>query len=1106
MRREIGLTLACLIGGWMALALVGALGLPAQAAPAAPAADPGDVVINEVAWMGTSANYRHEWIELHNVTSQTVDLSDWTLGDSGGTFLTLTGTVHAGGYYLVARYSTTFSGTMPTIDQLHSGNLRDGGEVITLTASGGQVVDTANSEKGYDAGWAAGDKDTDHTMERIDPAAPDTDANWSTNDGLTRNGFDADENPINGTPKAENSCYQPPVGENADLVVEKVGPASARAEQIITYTLTISNRGAITATAVRVTDTLPAAVDFITQASAYTFQERDGLLTWSLGDLPTETLGAITITARVSPTSAVTVVNRVTATTTASEVVTPNVAAWETRVLPEVWLYALEPANFAGLSGEAVALINMAAQTVSLDGWWVNDRPKAEGVTFPSTATIAPGQILWIAQDADDFFSAWGVDADWSAATNARSVPVLGGAWETYFFTDDGEEAYLLDEAGHVVDALVYGDELSGERWQGPAVPYKYSGFADGQVIYRKLDQATGRPVADTDTAADWAQDGDDPINGRRIRFPGWDLEELFFPAEISATAHVTLAVAPEGTLNFVSQTLASAQEQILFEGYTFESVPLYEVISDRIQAGVAVTMVLDSAPAGEGVEDVERWIVQRLHNPPTSTVYFMGETAPRYKFQHAKFVLVDGHTALVSTDNFGESSMPSDRIANGTLGHRGFVVATDSPGVIDRLRRIFQLDCDPLHHLDVAAYDSGYAPPPDFVPLPPPDWTTYTVQFTQTVATTATHITVLHAPENVLRDEDGLLGLLGRAEAGDRIATMQLNEPFTWTAEAGEAGLNPRLQSLIAAARNGADVRLLLDGYYDQHNTATCVRLDQIAEQEAMSLTCRLANVTGLGIHAKLFLADVGGERWVHVGSINGSETSNKANREVALQFRSPEAYAWTLDVFDADWARGHGPMIYQTYLPLVMQGYVPPADYPLISEVMVNPRNDSEWIELYNPGPTLSIAGWAVGDAIDLGAYGDGRYAFPAGAELAHDQVLVVAASAQDFATAHGRNPDYEWGSTVGEVPDLSPVGSWEGFGLVMGNESDEVLLLNGSGSRVDSLAWGGSARVGVSPFTAFTDTLPWGGALRRWPVDVDTDDCAQDFYVTYNPRPGE
>ncbi len=1103
MKRTTWLAGACLLGGLMVVAVVSGLRGPARAAEVmATAANIRDVVINEVAWMGTAASSYDEWIELYNTTGQNIDLTGWTLTSNDGTpTINLIGTIPAYGYYLLERTGDDTIDDIPA-DQIYTGDLLLGGEVLTLTDNHSNVIDTANAENG--GSWPAGSNSPDHTMERINPTAPDTDANWCTNDGIIRNGLDANNNPINGTPKAQNSCYQPPSGDGADLSIAKTGPSAVSTGDSIIYHITLGNVGVTTATGALLTDTLPAEVDFVAQASSFTFTQPGGALVWEVGDVPTSTQHTITVTGRVTGTASGTLTNLVTATTTASETVTANnTANWTTTIVPPVRLYALAPANYSG-SEESAAIVNLGTYTVPLDGWRLNDDTGTGGVSFPTTATIAPGQILWLAKDADAFYPIWGFDAGWAAQVITRPVSQLSGSWPG--FTDGGEAAYLLDADENVIDALAYGDGSANDGWQGSAVPYKYAGYGPGQVLYRKLDQSTGLPVADTDTAADWAQDGDDPINGRKLRYPGWDLEELFFPAEISATANVTLAAAPDGALDVVSQTIASAQHTLLIEAYTLKSVALYEAINARIQAGVVVTILLEHRPAVVGVEDVEKWIAQRLHNPPTSTVYFIGETAQRYDYQHAKFILVDNHLALVSTDNFGESSMPSDRKDNGTLGHRGFVAVTDSPGVVARLADIFQHDCDPLHHLDVAPYDESYAPPGGFAPLSPPDWTTYTAQFVAPLHATADHLTVIHAPEHALRDQDALLGLLDRAGSGDQIAVMQMNEPFTWTEGAGDVGLNPRLQALVAAAQNGAEVRVLLDAYYDGSNTETCLILNEIAEP---NLTCRLANVTGLGIHAKLFLVSAGDERWVHLGSINGTETSNKRNREVALQFRSEEAYDWMQTIFENDWGLGHGPLVYPIYLPLVARDYAAPASYPLITEVCVNPGGDDanqEWIELYNPGDTTSIAGWTLGDAINTGDYGDGRYSFPGGAQLAHGQVVVAAACATDFADVYGFNPDYEWTNCDGGVPNLTPAGSWDGFGLALGNTSDEALLLNSSGARVDSAAWGGASRAGVTPFTDFEAPFPSGGSLKRYPPGSDRDDCSRDFYVSYSPSPGQ
>jgi len=162
----------------------------------------GSVVINEVAWMGTSASPADEWIELYNTTDQDIDLTGWTLvADDGSPNISLSGTIPAGGYLLLER---TDENTVSDIDAdlIYTGALKNTGEILRLQDASGTVIDTANGDGGP---WPAGNNITKSSMERIDPTAPDGDANWGTNDGVTRNGLDANGDPINGTPKQRNS-------------------------------------------------------------------------------------------------------------------------------------------------------------------------------------------------------------------------------------------------------------------------------------------------------------------------------------------------------------------------------------------------------------------------------------------------------------------------------------------------------------------------------------------------------------------------------------------------------------------------------------------------------------------------------------------------------------------------------------------------------------------------------------------------------------------------------------------------------------------------------------------------------------------------------------
>ena len=150
--------------------------------------------------------------------------------------------------------------------------------------------------------------------------------------------------------------------------------------------------------------------------------------------------------------------------------------------------------------------------------------------------------------------------------------------------------------------------------WQGLTVyPYRPStNFGEaGQILYRKLDQRTGLPVPDTDTRADWAQDPDDIINGRKAQYPGWELDRFFLPRSVTEPA--TLEVSPRA-----GQLLCGDQDACwrvrlpasASRGIRSRMPRLGEIIAARARAGVAVEILLEGSPPG-GVSDQQLWVVQ---------------------------------------------------------------------------------------------------------------------------------------------------------------------------------------------------------------------------------------------------------------------------------------------------------------------------------------------------------------------------------------------------------------------------------------------------------------------------------------------------------------
>ena len=49
------------------------------------AANPSEVIINEIAWMGGISSANDEWIELYNNTESPINLEEWLLKADDGT-------------------------------------------------------------------------------------------------------------------------------------------------------------------------------------------------------------------------------------------------------------------------------------------------------------------------------------------------------------------------------------------------------------------------------------------------------------------------------------------------------------------------------------------------------------------------------------------------------------------------------------------------------------------------------------------------------------------------------------------------------------------------------------------------------------------------------------------------------------------------------------------------------------------------------------------------------------------------------------------------------------------------------------------------------------
>jgi len=174
------------------------------------AVEEGDVVFNELMWMGDFAGNSHEWIELRNTTDVDIDLTGWDITklSSEGEILMLTipaGVIPARGYFLISNNNAEDSNIAVEPDIVDSSvSLANSKLQLKLYDgswdSGGVLIDTADDGTGAPA---AGDSQLMKSMVRNDPPDDGTLAeNWRTAD--TQAGWDDGANEL-GTP--QNSTW-----------------------------------------------------------------------------------------------------------------------------------------------------------------------------------------------------------------------------------------------------------------------------------------------------------------------------------------------------------------------------------------------------------------------------------------------------------------------------------------------------------------------------------------------------------------------------------------------------------------------------------------------------------------------------------------------------------------------------------------------------------------------------------------------------------------------------------------------------------------------------------------------------------------------------------
>jgi phosphatidylserine/phosphatidylglycerophosphate/cardiolipin synthase-like enzyme len=320
---------------------------------------------------------------------------------------------------------------------------------------------------------------------------------------------------------------------------------------------------------------------------------------------------------------------------------------------------------------------------------------------------------------------------------------------------------------------------------------------------------------------------------------------------------------------------------------------------------GVAVTALFDGNPCCFNRPEDETLYVAQQWEAAGIPVYFMSGapnlTSDKYRYNnvHAKIMIVDDQWVLTGSDNFAYSGLANDPKGNGTAGARGAMIITNAPNVVAYTKRLVNFDFQPGKYPDIVRWNTapGFGTPaPGFTPTVLPDMTGYNpVKPTALVVTETQNIEIIQAPDNALRDVDSLIGMVNKAGAGDEVMVQQQYERKYW--ETGTTtSPNPRLEAYIQAARRGANVRIILDGFFEggdctslTHNPATVAYVNGLGLPNLQARLSKATEGQPVGqttpstgnVHNKMVLVRDGPDGYMHITSINGSLNSSKNNRE---------------------------------------------------------------------------------------------------------------------------------------------------------------------------------------------------------------------------------
>ena len=413
----------------------------------------------------------------------------------------------------------------------------------------------------------------------------------------------------------------------------------------------------------------------------------------------------------------------------------------------------------------------------------------------------------------------------------------------------------------------------SGTGWNG-------SSIADsGEGIILKRNFLHDLPV-DTNTSKDWN-------HSRR-----YGIGQSDFPyIKLFCTGEIRTFVSPDCSYETIIRELRKANESIYFNIYEFTNPFLCDALVAALKRNVSINLFVEGGPIG-GIDDREQYILCRIANHGGNVRFIVNDPEnrvyDRYRFNHAKYLVIDHSTVIIKSCNWAKTGIP----IHPTFGNREWGIIVKNKDLAHYFINVFLEDWNPQICDSYTLDKMGFSIPSDFFLDETIYKGSYTPQFTSYhYQGNFTAIPVL-SPDT---SEQIISDLIDSASTS--ILLEQLYVYKDW-----EKRINPFVEKLVEKSCLGVEVKVILNynPAYEPTNEQINITRQYLQDYgiEVKFLYTNWSYFTN--IHNKGMIVD---NKSVLISSINWNENSVRNNREVGVIIESEEIARYYADVFYYDW-----------------------------------------------------------------------------------------------------------------------------------------------------------------------------------------------------------